>query len=64
MAQQGSPLSRAKPMPTSGQCMAGFHDRCPGPLLREARTTPKGAELRELICPCKCGHPKTEETAK
>lgn len=50
-------MSRIKPMPTSGQCSAGFHDRCPGPLLREARTTPKGAELRELICPCRC-HPK------
>lgn len=48
-----------KPMPTSGQCTAGFHTRCPGPVLREERTTPKGQVLRQLTCPCRC-HKETD----
>jgi len=50
-----------RPMPMSGWCESGNHHICPH-LLREERTTPKGALLRELVCPCRC-HPKEARRA-
>jgi hypothetical protein len=51
-AAGSKPTTRRKRIET-GWCEAGNHEKCPH-MMRAHRVTPKGKELRELWCSCRC----------